>query len=99
VKIDKDSEEYKAAWELEVWKRAEEAKFKTHLKQIELKTIEDVTKDWKMKEEKRDLELASQMSGLENLEKKMRAKVQELQKREQKIIQLEDELKHKINEV
>ncbi|CAI2373286.1 unnamed protein product [Moneuplotes crassus] len=97
--VDKDSDEYKAVWELETWKRAEEAKFKNHLKQIELETIDKVTKEWKLKEDKRDDELTAKMSLVENIEKKLRTKAQELQKREGKIIQVEDELKHKISEV
>lgn len=97
--MDKNSQEYKSVWELEVWKRAEEAKFKTHLKQIELETIENVTKDWRVKEEKRDAQLSAKVSALESIEKKLRTKMQEVQKRESKIIQLEEELKHKIHEV
>lgn len=97
--VNKESEEYKVVWELEVWKRAEEAKFKNHLKQIELETIENITKDWKTKEDKRDAQLVTKISAVEALEKKMRTKMQELQKRENKIIQTEEELKSKIQEV
>jgi hypothetical protein len=86
-------------WELEVWKRAEEAKFKTHLKQMELETIENITKEWKAKEAKRDGILTAKVSALENMEKKLRLKMQEVQKRESKIVQLEEELRHKIHEV
>lgn len=97
--VNKESEEYKVVWELEVWKRAEEAKFKNHLKQVELETIENITKDWKIKEDKRDAQLVSKVSAVEVLEKKMRTKMQELQRRENKIIQTEEELKSKIQEV
>lgn len=96
--IDKNSEEYKTVYELELWKRAEQAKFKNHLKQIELETIENVTKDWRLKEQVRDDELNSKIGQLDTLEKKLRAKAQEMQKRESKITQLEDELKFKIQE-
>mmetsp|Transcript_32371 Transcript_32371/g.28667 ORF Transcript_32371/g.28667 Transcript_32371/m.28667 type:complete len:393 (-) Transcript_32371:29-1207(-) len=98
-KIDKNSEEYKTAYELELWKRSEEAKFKTHLKQVELETIENVTKEWRMKEQKRDDILNRKINDLEAIEKKMRQKMQDLQKREAKIVQLEEELKHKVQEV
>jgi hypothetical protein len=33
-----------------MWKRAEMAKFLVHLKQKEIDTIEQVTKDWRIKE-------------------------------------------------
>ena len=41
-------------WQLEMWKRAEEAKFKAYLKQREIEKIEEITKDWKMKEQERE---------------------------------------------
>ena len=43
---EKSEADYQVMWELEVWKWAEQTKFKSHLKQIELETIEDVTKQW-----------------------------------------------------
>lgn len=49
-----DSAEYKIVLELEMWKRHEQAKFKSHLKQIELEAIEKVTKYWQMKEAERE---------------------------------------------
>lgn len=96
--LNKDSEEYKTAYELELWKRAEQSKFKNHLKQMELETIENVTKEWTAKEEKRDAELITKIAKLDTIQKKVQTKAQELQKRENKIIQLEEELKYKINE-
>jgi len=93
------SEEYKAVWELEVWKKGEQAKFKNHLKQTELETIEKVTADWKAKEDARDAELASKVAEIEAIDKRLRMKVQQIQKRESKIVNLEEELKVKIHEV
>lgn len=44
-----DSEQ-QVVWQLEMWKRAEMAKFLVHLKQKEIQRIEEVTSDWKQKE-------------------------------------------------
>ena len=96
--INKNSEEYKAAFDLETWKRAEQAKFKNHLKQIELETIENVTKEWKTKEEKRDAELQAKGTQVDTLIKNLRVKTKQLQTRESRIVQIEDELKAKLNE-
>ena len=41
-------------WQLEMWKRAEMAKFLAHLKQKEIQKIEEVTQDWKNKEAVRE---------------------------------------------
>lgn len=57
-----------------------------------------MTKEWRAKEERRDATLAAKVSALESIEKKIRSKAQELQKRESKVVQLEEELKHKIYE-
>ena len=41
-------------WQLEMWKRAEMAKFLAHLKQKEIEKIEEVTSEWKSKEANRE---------------------------------------------
>lgn len=46
--------DYQAVWQLEMWKRAEEAKFKAYLKQREIEKIEEITYNWKMKESDRE---------------------------------------------
>ena len=48
--VDNQSDESKMLWQLEMWKRSEMAKFLTYLKQKEIDKIEEVTKDWKLKE-------------------------------------------------
>ena len=46
--------DYQAVWQLEMWKRSEEAKFKAYLKQREIEKIEEITKNWKSKESERE---------------------------------------------
>lgn len=91
--------EYQAVWQLEMWKRAEEAKFKAYLKQKEIEKIEEVTFTWKQKEQEREATFNESMRAIDKFDGSLRQKAIELQRREERIIQLEEELKHKINEV
>lgn len=82
-----------------MWKRAEEQKFKAWLKQREIERIEEITVTWKAKEGDRERQFNESMQRLSLLETKVRGKAIELQRREDRIVQLEEELKHKISEV
>ena len=82
-----------------MWKRAEEAKFKAFLKQKEIERIEEITYTWKNKEKEREKTFADSMAKVSLLEGKVRQKALDLQRREERIVQLEEELKHKITEV
>lgn len=82
-----------------MWRRAEEAKFKAYLKQREIEKIEEVTQTWKAKEQERENQFNVSLKSLENLESKLRQNSLDLHRREERIIQLEEELKHKISEV
>lgn len=82
-----------------MWKRAEEAKFKAYLKQREIEKIEEITASWKFKETERENQFNDSLKGIESLDAKLRNQAIDLQRREERIIQLEEELKHKINEV
>jgi centrosomal protein CEP120 len=86
-------------WQLELWKRAEEAKFKAWLKQREIEHIESITSQWKTKEADRERSFNQAVGAITSLESKVRAKAIDLQKREERIVQLEEELKTKIAEV
>ena len=91
--------DYQAVWQLEMWRRAEEAKFKAYLKQREIEKIEELTQTWRGKEEQRETTFNHSLHSLEVLEGKLRQNSLDLQRREERIIQLEEELKHKITEV
>ena len=93
------SAEYQAVWQLEMWKRAEEAKFKAWLKQREMERIEEITLTWKTKETDRERQFVDAMNRAGQLEVKVRNKALDLQRREERIVQLEEELKQKITEV
>ena len=80
-----------------MWKRAEMAKFMAHLKQKEIEKIEEVTtSDGKMREAEREQLFNESVQKVNNLESKVRQKATDLERREERIIQLEEELKSKI---
>ena len=54
---------------------------------------------WRMKESDRETTFNDAMKGAETLETKLRQKGLDLQRREERIVQLEEELKHKISQV
>lgn len=82
-----------------MWKRAEEAKFKAYLKQKEIERIEEITYQWKGKEAEREKTFTETLAQVGRLETQLRQKALDLQKREQNIIAMEEDLKHKIFEV
>lgn len=45
-----NSLEYKIIWELETWKKAEEAKFRIQLKHKEIEYLTNLSQEWKTKE-------------------------------------------------
>ena len=49
-----NSLEYKIIWELETWKKSEEAKFRINLKQKEINFLRSLDKDWKEKEKEKE---------------------------------------------
>lgn len=91
--------ERKVVWELETWKKAEEAKARLTLKQKEIEFWTNLSEQ----QRKSDLEKEKQFKKIEGalvlLEGKLRGKLAELAKREQKILLLEQELQTKIAEV
>ena len=86
-------------WDLEVWKRAQQAQFKAYLKQLEYEYLSKLQGDFKNKEEEREKEFKTKITELNNLKNKLNKKAAQLESRESKIKLYEDELKLKINDV
>ena len=64
--------EEQIVWQLEMWKRSEMAKFLAHLKQKEIEKIEEVTRDWKMREAEREQVFNESVQKVTQLESKVR---------------------------
>jgi hypothetical protein len=93
------SKEETLIWDLEVWKRAEQTKFKAYLKQLEYEFLNRLSEEYKHKEEERDKEIKSKINELNVLQTRLKKKASELETRENKLNLLEEELKIRINEV
>ena len=86
-------------WELEVWKRAQQAQFKAYLKQLEFEYLSKLQQDFKNKEEEREKEFKTKVNEINALKNRLNKKATELESRENKIKLCEEELKIKINEI
>ena len=86
-------------WDLEVWKRAEQAQFKAYLKQLEFEYLSKLQEDFKNKEDEREKEFKTKINEINNLKNKLSKKINDLESRENKIKICEEELKIRINEV
>lgn len=91
--------EERIIWDLEIWKRAEQSKFKAYLKQLEYEFINKVSEEYKAKEDLRENEFKLKINELNVLQTKLKKKVIELESRENKVCLMEEELKIKINEI
>ena len=91
--------DYKAVLELEMWKRAEEARWRSCLKQREAEHLSSLSIQWQENESKRESAVQKALTDLNFLENKARTKALELQKREKSLIKLEESKKLKIDEV
>ncbi len=96
---DLKSKEENIVWDVEVWKRAEQTKFKAYLKQLEYEYLSKLQEDFKIKEEQREKEFKKKINEINLLKNKLTKKASELESRENKITLCEEELKLKINEV
>lgn len=78
----RESAEYATAFELELWKRSEEEKFRAQLKLQEAALRESLEESYRRKELDRAKEFRQKQSELRDVEQKVRKKFQELQQRE-----------------
>jgi len=92
-----NDEEKAIIWDLEVWKRAEQAQFKAYLKQLEFEYLSKLQEDFKLKEDEREKEFKTKINEINNLRIKLTKKATELERRENQIKLKEDELIMKIN--
>jgi hypothetical protein len=89
----------KVVWELENWKKAEEAKFLFSLKQREIDYLAKLSEDWKRREIEKEKLFKNHESSILAIESRLKSKALELQKRENKLVLIETEYKAKIDEI
>ena len=75
---DLGSLQYKIVWELETWKKSEEAKFKFHLKKKEIEFLEKLKEEWRMKDVEKNRIFKAHEDKLIKIENSMKNKTREL---------------------
>lgn len=97
LKMLRSSPEYSAAFELEMWRRTEESKFRQQQRDQEAARRAALEEEYEMREQRRAEEFTSARQELQSLESKVRQKLHELQRREARIA-AEEERVHRLAE-
>ena len=87
-----DTDEYKAALELELWKKEEETKFREHLKQREMELNERFANEWKYREKEREALLKRKLEDYKGLEGQLQKLTAHLEARERQVQNTEREV-------
>ena len=87
------SPEYIHAFELEAWKREQETRFLSSLRQKEKETKQAWDIEFAERENEREIEFKAKMKQLGLIEQKLRAKLAELESREHRLQSADEDLK------
>ncbi|KAK7831335.1 hypothetical protein U0070_024623, partial [Myodes glareolus] len=91
--------EYKAALELEMWKEMQEDIFETQLKQKELAHMQALAEEWKKRDRERESLVKKKVAEYSILEGKLEKALTELENREQQLASAEMELQRERKEL
>ncbi|XP_068943837.1 centrosomal protein of 120 kDa [Petaurus breviceps papuanus] len=91
--------EYKAALELEMWKEMQEDLFENQLKKRELAHMQALAEEWKKRDRERESLVKKKVSEYTILEGKLQKTLNDLEKREQQLSNAESELQRKKKEL
>ncbi|KAG2386655.1 hypothetical protein C9374_002399 [Naegleria lovaniensis] len=95
----RNTPEYKAAWELELWKKREKQVFKKQLEQKEQMHLQKVEAALREEYSKKDKQLTDQREMLKQKEMKYTQALEDMEKREKQLIQVEQELRRRKTEL
>uniref|UniRef100_S4RQK6 Centrosomal protein 120 n=1 Tax=Petromyzon marinus TaxID=7757 RepID=S4RQK6_PETMA len=93
VKEPRQSQEYQAALELEMWKEMQEDLFENQLKQKELVHMQALAEEWKRRDKEREALVKKKVSEYSILEEKLRTTLCDLERREKELVAGEHELR------
>lgn len=85
-------QDLQAAWELEVWKNAEEVKWRAELRERELERMSGLEGEWRRREATRTAEVAKIKAHYTSLDAQTRQILNSAEEREKQVIGLEEEL-------
>ncbi|XP_053766691.1 centrosomal protein of 120 kDa isoform X3 [Desmodus rotundus] len=91
--------EYKAALELEMWKEMQEDIFENQLKQKELAHMQALAEEWKKRDRERELLVKKKVAEYTILEGKLQKTLIDLERREQQLASTESELQRERKEL
>ncbi|XP_036884685.1 centrosomal protein of 120 kDa isoform X2 [Sturnira hondurensis] len=91
--------EYKAALELEMWKEMQEDIFENQLKQKELAHMQALAEEWKKRDRERESLVKKKVAEYTILEGKLQKTLIDLEKREQQLVITESELQRERKEL
>uniref|UniRef100_H2YHU4 C2 domain-containing protein n=1 Tax=Ciona savignyi TaxID=51511 RepID=H2YHU4_CIOSA len=90
----RESNEYKAAIELELWKSQEQEKFLKKMNDMENQQMQLLTEEFKKRDKEREMLIAKRIAEYQKLEKQLSQTNASLEKREMQISSTEQELAH-----
>ncbi|XP_037757549.1 centrosomal protein of 120 kDa isoform X4 [Chelonia mydas] len=83
--------EYKAALELEMWKEMQEDIFENQLKKKELAHMQALAEEWKKRDKEREALVKKKVAEYTNLEEQLQKTLTDLEKRERQLVNAESE--------
>ncbi|KAG2432446.1 hypothetical protein HXX76_008792 [Chlamydomonas incerta] len=86
------SPEFEAAWELEVWKRGEEARWRSELREREAQRMMVLESEWRRRERAREAEIGALKSEYLGLEERAQQVLSSAEARERRILAAEEAL-------
>lgn len=84
--------EYQAAWELAMWKRAEQARWLAQLQEREAVRMQELEAEWRAQEITREQTFARRQKDVAKLEKKLKEALFDVEKQEKRLRLGEEEL-------
>ncbi|XP_053405525.1 centrosomal protein of 120 kDa-like [Mercenaria mercenaria] len=88
----RETDEYKAALELEMWKEEQEHVFENQLKQKEMMYMKALAEEWKKRDRERELLMKKKLTEYAQLEEQLRKTLADLEKREKQLAANEQEV-------
>lgn len=88
----RETAEYQAAVELEMWKESQEQMFENQLKQKEIMYMKALAEEWKKRDREREIIMKKKLAEYTQSEEKLRKALLDLQKREKQLAANEQEV-------
>lgn len=88
----RETAEYQAAVELEMWKESQEQMFENQLKQKEIMYMKALAEEWKKRDREREIIMKKKLAEYTQSEEKLRKTLLDLQKREKQLAANEQEV-------